>query len=130
MKAMTLQSFKDGEPAPEINVDGKKENFKAAVSEYFSTLSFIDVNLRRQIYALEEANIIQADAPPKDVDQRKPGQSKVPTAPGLGNLDVSWLNSRDDKVGKEMEAEVWTEARELVGTLVTDQLGGTDQQPG
>ena len=110
----------DGGQAPR-SVDEKREVFRAAVAEYFSTLSVVDVNLRRQIYALEEANIIPADAPPKDTDQGRMNNVNVPTAPSLGSLDVSWLNSRDDKVGKSMEAEIWTRARELVDSLNTSR---------
>ena len=32
------------------------------------------------------------------------------TGGGLGNLDIGWLNSRNDNVGKEKEAELWEEA--------------------
>jgi len=35
-------------------------------------------------------------------------------AGGLGNLDVGWLNSRNDHVGKEKEAELWEEAQTFV----------------
>lgn len=44
--------------------------------------------------------------------------SKDPiTNGGLGNLDISWLNSRNNKVEKEMEAELWAKAQDLVQTL-------------
>ena len=92
----------------------KQETFKAAVSDYFSTLSFVDVNLRRQIYALEEAGIINAEPPSKDADA---AETKESTIPRLGSLDVSWLNSRNDQVSKDMEAEIWTEARKFVDEL-------------
>lgn len=36
------------------------------------------------------------------------------TGGALGSLDVGWLNSRNDNVGKEMEAELWEEAQQLV----------------
>lgn len=36
------------------------------------------------------------------------------TGGGLGSLDVGWLNSRNDNVGKGMEAELWEEARQLI----------------
>ena len=36
------------------------------------------------------------------------------TGGGLGSLDVGWLNSRNDNVGKEMEAELWEDAQLLV----------------
>lgn len=83
----------------------------------------VDVNLRRQILALEEAGIIpfgKRDIPGEG--DASAGQGKaVRESGGLGNLDVGWLNSRNDKVGKEMEAELWMQARELVDSLVADK---------
>lgn len=32
----------------------------------------------------------------------------------MGGLDVGWLNSRNDSVGKEMEAELWSDLEGLV----------------
>ena len=79
----------------------------------------MDVNLRRQILALEEAQIIPAAAP-KDVPGLK---EQTVVGPGtLGNLDVGWLNSRNDKIGKDMEAELWTQARELLEDFKSDNL--------
>jgi hypothetical protein len=116
-------------------VQQQKQNFRQAASQYFSLLSAVDVRLRRQIYALEEAEIIPPDAPPKE----QPVSLTVPSAfaafgnesaalsakqmalsktagggGGLGSLDVGWLNSRNDDVGKEMEAGLWAEAEEFL----------------
>lgn len=41
-------------------------------------------------------------------------------------LDISWLNSRKDTVGKDKEAELWTAAREFVANL--DQKSGGESQ--
>lgn len=110
----------------------RKASFTSASTEYFTTLSSIDVRLRRQIYALEEADIVSPEAMAKETpanpnvlpalvgmggaqgrDSAK--QAKLDKASGgLGNLDVGWLNSRNDNVGKEMEAELWAKAREMV----------------
>ena len=96
----------------------------------------MDVNLRRQIYALEEAEILPAEA----VTKETPTSLAVPSAAqsnaqsasllrtgggnkggitggGLGYLDVGWLNSRNDNVGKEMTAELWEEAERFVSKL-------------
>ena len=110
----------------------RKAFFTIASSEYFATLSSIDVRLRRQIYALEEADIVSPESAAKETQpkitvppalavmggaqghdfskQAKPEKASG----GLGNLDVGWLNSRNDKVEKEMEAELWAKAREMV----------------
>ena len=55
---------------------------------------------------------------PISSDRSKPGAEKVTNqGGGLGNLDVGWLNSRNDKVGKEMELALWASARGLVETM-------------
>ena len=38
----------------------------------------------------------------------------APLAGGMGNLDIGWLNSRNGLVEKEMEAELWAQAEDLV----------------
>ena len=102
-------------------MEKQKPAFIDATSQYFSLLSSIDVNLRRQIYALEEADIITADVASKDsqtnVNSAVAGEKAARIGSGLGNFDVGWLNSRNDKVGKEMEAELWSKAREMVSRL-------------
>lgn len=42
---------------------------------------------------------------------------RAPVGGGLGALDVGWLNSRNDNVGKEMEAELWGKAKKFVTNL-------------
>lgn len=71
------------------------------------------MRLRRQVYALEEASVLAPDSASRTND--------VPGAAGggggavpAGSLDVSWLNSRKDTVGKDKEAELWAAAREFV----------------
>lgn len=130
------------------SVEQQKEAFTNAASQYFSLLSSIDVHLRRQVYALEEAGVVSADAPQKETQSTlnvpaMPAAFAGPMAAttssegvkekssisgsGLGKLDVGWLNSRNDKVGKEMEAELWAEARELVQIYVEEQKHGTGE---
>ena len=101
----------------------------------------MDVNLRRQINALEEAGILPAEAftkePPKSLAvpsaaqanssnaslSRTGGENKgVITGGGLGTLDVGWLNSRNDNVGKEIKAELWEEAEKFVSKLEKRKL--------
>lgn len=101
----------------------------------------MDVNLRRQIYALEEADILLAEVVTKDsptslavpsTAQASPpnasslgaggGNKGVIIGGGLGNLDVGWLNSRNDKVGMEMNAELWGEAEVFVSELEEGNL--------
>ena len=141
IKALTGQTSTP--EAGSASVSKQKESFTAATSQYFSLLSSIDVRLRRQVYALEEAKIIQAETASKDSHTNHsqsqtlavPGggitgpnsqtskERSAPTNGGMGHLDVGWLNSRNDKVGKEMEAELWEKAKDLVEVLVSEEEG-------
>ena len=114
----------------------------AATSQYFTLLSSVDVNLRRQIFALEVAEIIPAEAstqePPTSLAVPLAAQANSPSssllrtvggnkgviaAGGLGNLDVGWLNSRNDNVGKEMKSDLWREAGNFVHKLEKTKAG-------
>ena len=121
-----------------ISIQEQKEKFTAATAKYFSLLSSIDVRLRRQIYALEDAEIIPAEIASKDGQTDQHDALALPGFPGSqnmlstkqtgatkhaskstsqSNLDIGWLNARNDKVGKEMEAELWAEAKAFIQTL-------------
>ncbi len=140
VKALTksTSSASDDGDSRVQSIQDQKKDFTAATAKYFSLLSSIDVRLRRQIYALEEAEIIPAETASKDTQTTQneslafpdfEGAQNMPStkqtgatrhatkATGQGNLDVGWLNSRNDNVGKEMEAELWAKAKAFVDTL-------------
>lgn len=123
-------------------MEQQKESFTAATSSYFTLISSLDVRLRRQIYALEEADVLPADtsskesqrnlAVPSGTSATAGGSNGAPsrltgsgkgaiTGGGLGCLDLGWLNSRNDRVGKEMEAELWDHAQRFVQDLEGDK---------
>ncbi|KAI9893595.1 MAG: hypothetical protein M1814_006391 [Vezdaea aestivalis] len=111
---------------PGLNGDDKDftfEGHQAAVLKpakaYLATLDSTRTRLRRQIMALEEAGIISAEAPLRlsmsasqntstSQEKEKMGEG------GLGKLDVGWLNSRDDRVERGMERELWEKAHAFV----------------
>jgi len=130
------------------SVDAHKEAFTKHATDYFTQLQSIMARLRRQVYALEEAGIILADAPTlsntNSVEQTSrpmPGHGAgVRRAPvtatnprqtmdeaeritngGLGNLDVGYLNSRGNRVGVEKEAELVADARKMLEKVVAEQ---------
>lgn len=132
----------EGLPSQPVSPEQQRESFTAATSQYFALLSSVDVNLRRQIYALEEAEILPAEVVTKGLptslavssasQANSPNASSLGTGGGakgviigggLGNLDVGWLNSRNDNVGKEMNAELWAEAERFVSKLEKRKLG-------
>jgi len=98
--------------ASSIDRKAQAEAFQRSTNAFLATLHAIDARLNRQLFALEEADIISLTKPK--------GASLEPNGVGMiGGLDVGWLNSRSNKVEREMEAELWTKARkhfEMLGT--------------
>ena len=126
--------------AEQNSLENQKEAFSAASSEYLTLLSSIDVRLRRQINALQDAKIIPAEAVTQDsrsgqaaptgsammggpapLSKQTRGGRSVITGGGLGSLDVGWLNSRNDHIGRGMEAGLWEEAQKFVENLKQEQ---------
>ncbi|OJJ39783.1 hypothetical protein ASPWEDRAFT_169607 [Aspergillus wentii DTO 134E9] len=103
------------------SLDSHKARFKEATSQYFALLSSIDVRLRRQVYALEEASILAPDSTSRGNDAAGAGGA---AAAASNPLDISWLNSRKDTVGKDKEAELWAAARGFV-----EQIGKPGAKP-
>ncbi|KAK5122874.1 hypothetical protein LTR16_003959 [Cryomyces antarcticus] len=134
--------------------DAHKGAFAANTTAYFTTLQSLSARLRRQVYALEEAGIITAEAATvtsqsalqaaaavaqatkgaRGVANAQAGVREEPAASsvtngGLGNLDVGWLNSRGDRVGKEKEAELFAEARKLAEDTERSRRGEAAPEP-
>ena len=92
----TLSSSQDANDAP---IEERRKAFERASDSYLRTLQTVDVGLRRQIYGLEEADIIPADKakkPTKDAQEIFRG-SKGPapeqetstiTDSRMGKLDI------------------------------------------
>jgi hypothetical protein len=106
---------------PDGSLDSHKARFKEATAQYFSLLSSIDVRLRRQVYALEEAAVLAPESAARAGDTTSAGAGAggaAATGPGSEDpLDISWLNSRKDTVGMDKEAELWAAARELADKI-------------
>ncbi|EEQ33093.1 hypothetical protein McanMca71_003804 [Microsporum canis] len=114
----------------EGSLDARKKAFKAACSRYFALVSSVDVKLRRQVYALEEASIIRAEptVPLKTGDVMVGGTGTVSqSSSGTVNpLETSWLNSRKDTVGKDKEAELWAEASRFMKSVASKAQNNDD----
>lgn len=109
--------------------EARRDEFESATNTYLQDLQAIDVGLRRQIYGLEEAEIIPAEKKKKvisaeELNKKKDNKSGFPGAPpaadssatesGMGKLDIGWLNSNSGRVGRDMEAELWAKARKFL----------------
>ncbi|KAJ5893265.1 hypothetical protein N7495_004956 [Penicillium taxi] len=102
---------------PHSSLESHKTQFKEATTHYFALLSSIDVRLRRQVYALEEASLLAPDSNSR-TDAITTGAGAAGVVSGASNhLDISWLNSRKNTVGQDKEAELWAAARKFVENL-------------
>ncbi|CAK7207764.1 hypothetical protein SEUCBS139899_010577 [Sporothrix eucalyptigena] len=91
--------------------------FKEAMDSFLTTLHSVDVRLKRQIWGLEEAGIISLK------ESKASGVSLEPNGVGdIGNLDVGWLNSRSNKVDRDMEAELWSSMKATMESLGHKEL--------
>jgi Mediator complex protein len=127
-------------------IQNKREAFQEISNTYLRTLQSVDVRLRRQIYGLEEGDIIPGekikaktdgqDAPVGGMAAMMAGQGagvKEETLisvgeGGMGKLDIGWLNSRSRSVDQDMEAELWARARAFLERLEKTAEDGTDGQ--
>jgi hypothetical protein len=97
----------------------------------------VDVGLRRQIYGLEEADILPAERTKNAKEGREGFAGLGKPAPvaettiadgGMGKLDIGWLNSRSGRVGRDMEAELWEKARTFLEGLDKEKSDGAGQK--
>ncbi len=102
--------------------DGR-QSFNDATNTYLDGLHSVDVRLKRQIYGLHEAGIIaMAKDSTSRLDRQNPDTSRI--TGDNGTLDVGWLNSRSGKVGRDMEAELWANARTFLEELEAKKKNG------
>lgn len=97
---------------PEPSTATNRQTFKDSMDAFVTTLHYIDVHLKRQILGLEEAGIIDLS---NDADASRDKSDVRPTALGtVGGLDMGWLNSRGDRVEREMDGELWQKGRRFL----------------
>ena len=108
--------------APAATATARREAFKSAASSYFSALSYVDIHLRREAYALEESNIIPPGVRPEVSDGRDAAKGATIAPGAMGGLDVGWLNSRGDRVGLDMRAELWRQLRDVLAKVDLEDL--------
>lgn len=100
---------------PDIDAPAAKEAFTKSTDAFLTALHDIDVRMKRQIMALEEAGIVNLSSAARGDPNAPTKASLKPNGLGaVGNLDVGWLNSRSTKVERDMEAELWDKAKRLL----------------
>ncbi|GAW17245.1 hypothetical protein ANO14919_067000 [Xylariales sp. No.14919] len=113
------------------------QQFKDSMDEFMRTLRTVNVGIKRQIWGLEEAGIISLGK--KELNTREEGGEVLassarngtlePDGNGkIGGLDVGWLNSRSNQVEKDMEADLWQEAEDILQRLITHQRQHANQE--
>lgn len=115
--------------------DHQLQVFQDSMNEFLRTLRTVNVGMKRQIWGLEEAHIISLDSKePQNIrdeggEAQGAGRRNGPIKPDgdgkIGGLDVGWLNSRSDKVERDMEADLWKEAESFLRRIL--ERGDTDQ---
>lgn len=102
---------------PDVDVDAPAatEAFTRSTDAFLTALHDIDVRMKRQIMALEEAGIVNLSSAARADPNASTKASLGPNGLGaVGSLDVGWLNSRSTKVERDMEAELWDKAKKLL----------------
>jgi hypothetical protein len=99
-------------PKPSLDPPAQKDAFRSATDSFLTALHAVDVKMKRQIFALEEASIVNL-APPQRHENNGPIMaSQKPNGVGaVGNIGAGWLNSRGTRVERDMEAELWDKAK-------------------
>ncbi|KAA8643573.1 mediator of RNA polymerase II transcription subunit 11 [Aspergillus tanneri] len=101
-----LTNARSGDSSTDNSLQSHQSRFKEATSQYFALLSSIDVRLRRQVYALEEAAILAPESASRTGETAGAGGGEQPPV-----QPTRWMK---DTVGKDKEAELWAAAREFV----------------
>ncbi|KAI5307672.1 hypothetical protein KEM55_007704 [Ascosphaera atra] len=111
---LTKASPSDKDASTPDTLENRKAAFTSATSEYLALLSSVDVRLRRQVYALEEASIVTSETT-KDEAAVSANTGAGDTAGRLGTVD------------RTKEAELWAEARRFAEEHFKDATG-TEKQ--
>lgn len=132
---LALKTLSASQSPSEIPFEERKRAFESASNSYLKTLQTVDVGLRRQIYGLEEADILTPEKPKKAKEGHDGATGFGKAAPmveptiadgGMGKLDIGWLNSRSGRVGRDMEAELWEKAKTFLEGLEKEKSNGAD----
>jgi hypothetical protein len=122
-EAVEVLANKRDDDTPFASYEAQQDKFVRASSDYFATLSSIEVRLRRQVYALQEAGLVK-EGTDKDAKRAKAADRDHDISPGGGPLDSSWLNARaDNGVTAMIEKELLEQAKVFLETHKFDKNG-------
>ncbi|KAI0598844.1 mediator complex, subunit Med11 [Biscogniauxia sp. FL1348] len=102
--------------------------FQKSMDDFLRTLRAVNVGMKRQIWGLEEAGIITLSKKDSQSVREENGEVQMVTTRSgplepdgngkIGGLDVGWLNSRSNKVERDMEAHMWDEAEAIMNRVM------------
>ncbi|OTB02585.1 hypothetical protein M426DRAFT_322512 [Hypoxylon sp. CI-4A] len=134
MQTLQKTKLENGNTTSADDMEQKNQDFQDTMNEFLRTLRSINVGMRRQILGLEEAHIITLDSKSSQNARDEGGEAQGASARNtslrpdgdgkIGGIDVGWLNSRSDKVERDMEADLWTEAETYFRRLLEE--GGSN----
>ncbi|KAK7934669.1 hypothetical protein PG985_000164 [Apiospora marii] len=97
--------------------------FKESMDQFVRTLRSVDVRIKRQVLGMEEDGIVKLGSN-RDGGGESKSKSLQPDGHGrIGGVDAGWLNSRSNKVERDMEQEIWGEIESLTALLVEGSGG-------
>ncbi|OTA90148.1 hypothetical protein M434DRAFT_398150 [Hypoxylon sp. CO27-5] len=135
VQTLGKQQAEGGDVVMTDDKDQQSKVFQDSMNEFLRTLRTVNVGIKRQIWGLEEEHIISLDKEPQVIIRDEGGEAQgvtrrnVPLKPDgdgkIGGLDVGWLNSRSDKVERDLEADLWEQAESFLRRLL--EAGGINQ---
>lgn len=90
------------------SASNRREAYTNAANTYFKKLEEVDLSSKQQLKTLKDAQIIPKGTKKGD---RKVDAAKPTSDDRADVMDIGWLNTRSQKVGRDMEAEIWEKAR-------------------
>lgn len=119
----------------DVNVTGAEadpvQEYKESMEEFMKTLRTVNVGMKRQIWGLEEAGIITLEKKEPAIREeggevqassaRRNGLLEPDGNGRIGGIEVGWLNSRSNKVEKDMEADLWQETGVMLRQFIERQ---------
>ena len=90
------------------SASNRREAYTNAANIYFKKLEEVDLSSKQQLKTLKDAQIIPKGTKKGD---RKADAAKSASDDRADVMDIGWLNTRSQKVGRDMEAEIWEKAR-------------------
>lgn len=85
----------------------RRDAYTDAANTYFKKLEEVDLSSKQQLKTLKDANVI-----PRHPNKKDTNGPAMPAGDDRADvMDIGWLNTRSQKVGRDMEAEIWEKAR-------------------